>query len=141
MQRRRCAQRLGVCEACVITSPGSRGYAAPAVHPHMHSGWNSNNPKSSSMEFQRARGRRINHRRREAVTQEGQEKTGQKEGGGGFENNSSRSPRLFGPLRLLWQSVRYSTLPKMAAPLGSSCRKLLWESCRHRYTSGALGST
>lgn len=40
---------------------------APAANPHMHSSWNSNNPKSSSMEFHTARGRQINHRRWEAV--------------------------------------------------------------------------
>lgn len=75
---------------------------------------------------------------------EGQEKTAtqraaQREGVAAgskkrFQNNSSRSPRLFSPLRPLWQFVRYSTLPKMAAPLGYSCWKLLWEPCRHRLT-------
>lgn len=45
-----------------ITSPGR-----PAATPHMHSGRNSNNPESSSMEFHRAGGRQINHRLWEAA--------------------------------------------------------------------------
>ena len=116
-------QKAPVCEgrwrpACPIMSPGR-----PAANPHMHSGRNSNNPKSSSMEFHRAGGRQINHRLWEAADRkqgtgkdssrecstEGREgREGSRER---FENNSSRS----------WQVVRYSTLPKMAAPLGYSC--------------------
>ncbi len=38
----------------------------PTANPHMHSNWNSKHPKSSSMEFHRARGRQINHRQFEA---------------------------------------------------------------------------
>lgn len=53
--------------ACGIMSPDDGERAMPAANPHMHSGWNSNNPKSSSVEFQRARGRQINQREREAA--------------------------------------------------------------------------
>lgn len=79
-----CMQKPLVCQgkqrlASVIMSPGWWGHMVPAANPRTHSGWNSNHPKRSSMEFHRARGRQINHRLREAVNhnhchKEGQEK-------------------------------------------------------------------
>lgn len=137
-----CMQKASVCEgkqrlACVIMSPGWWGHTAPAANPRIHSGWNSNHPKRSSMEFHRARGRQINHRETQAVNHQHSHKgrTGKDSNKRGWgrgwliacENNSCLSPRLFGPLRTLWQFVRHSTLPKMAAPLGYSC----WESRAH----------
>lgn len=99
---------------CVIMSPGSQGHAA---NRHMHSG---NNPQSSSMEFQRAGGRRINGRN------QGHEREQQSPAARGRAVKITRSP-----LRPLWQVVIYSTLPGMAAPLGYSCWTLLWEPCCH----------
>lgn len=55
-EQTRLAGRFAERRRNVIMSPGSR---ERATNPHMHSG---NNPESSSMEFHRARGRRINHR-------------------------------------------------------------------------------
>lgn len=90
------------------------------------------------MEFHRAGGRPINHRLggSELQTSDTRKDSNQRsaEGGGGGKKRFENNPRPFGPLRPLWQVVRSSTLPKMAAPLGYSCYRLLWESCRHRLT-------
>lgn len=113
----------------------------PVANPHMHSSWNSNNPESSSMEFHRQGGRQINHRASERDTVYHKDRkrlrTVQKKNGGeaakrGSDMKITRAGPTAGPLWPRWQFVRYSTLPNMAAPLGYSCRKLLWEPCRHR---------
>lgn len=53
------------------------GDTVPTANPHMQSGWNSNNPKSSSMEFLGARERQINHRVREEANHKLQHKLAQ----------------------------------------------------------------
>lgn len=129
-----CSQKASVCEderwlACVIMSLGWWGHAVPASNPRTHAAWNSRHPKHSSMEFQGDQSDRGRLQTTRPVTRKERKRRGARPADGteGFENNSSVSRRLFGPLRPLWQSVRDSVLPKMAAPSAHSCWTLLWE--------------
>lgn len=113
----------------------SGGHAVPAANTNMHCAWNSKNPKSSSMEFHRAGGRQINQGGREAANHkhqhnEDRKRRGHREGGGGLKITALRPLGCLPPLQPLWQFVRYSTLPKMAATSGFSCRTLVWELSR-----------
>lgn len=101
-----------------------------AANPHMHSGWNSNNPKSSSMEFHRAGGRQINHRRCKQVTPGRTATRGQGGGAGGgerFENNPRPPSTALAGCEIVYTS-------KDGSSFRYSCYKLLWEPCRHRLT-------
>lgn len=96
---------------CVIMRPGSQGHAA---NRHMHSG---NNPQSSSMEFQRAGGRRINGRNK------GHEREQQPPGstGVGGENNPQPPPTALAGCDILYTSRDGSSfrLQLLEAPLGT----------------------
>ncbi len=148
-------QKASVCEgrwwpACVIISPGSRGHALPPLLTHTCTPagiptiprvpqWNSTQPEEDRSITDGGRQWTTNKWHKEGQEKTATQRAAQREGVAAgskkrFENNSTRGPRLFSPLQPLWQFVRYSTLPKMAAPLGYSCWKLLWEPCRHRLT-------
>lgn len=111
------------------------GHVVPAANTNTHPGWNSKNPKNSSMELHRAGGRRINQGGRGAANHrhqhnEGQEKTGT-EREGWCENNCAQAPRLFAPPPPTALAVR-ETLhsSRDGSYLRFRLQGLVWESSR-----------